>query len=208
MDGRSIKGFADFNVVMEGKQAGDVIPVTVFRGSEKLSVEMELSGRSFDEFPLDPVSIAERLQASDEQIMQDIRAFFAEVSEVEAEYKSVPEEWSAKETLAHLVDSEWYRMNYIMELLADGQQPFAGADFDPLPRFQAMLEVTPTVPGLLDRLEQGKLEVIALLRRAEKLKARKGVLWGLAIGFLQYPNVHEASHLEQIKISIAAARGA
>jgi hypothetical protein len=97
-------------------------------------------------------------------------------------------------------------MNYITELMADGQREYAGADYDPLPRFQAMLEVTPTISGLLDRLEQGKREVIALLTRAEKLKARKGVLWGMAIGFLQYPNVHEQSHLDQIKRAIASAR--
>jgi hypothetical protein len=185
-----------------------VLPVTVYRGPEKLTVQMELSSRTFDEFPLDPALIAERLQKLDEEIMHEIRTFFADVSEEEAEYKSGPEEWSAKETLAHLVDSEWLRMNYITELMADGQREYAGADYDPLPRFQAMLDVTPTVPELLDRMELGKREVVALLRRAEKLKARKGVLWNMTIGFLQYPNVHERSHLEQIKSVISSARGA
>jgi hypothetical protein len=207
MDRNAIMGFADFGLVMDGKQAGDVIPVTLYRGSEKLTVQMELSGRSFDDFPLDPIAIAERLRVSDEEIMQEIRTFFAEVSEDEAEFKPSPEEWSAKETLAHLVDSEWGRLNYITELMAGGQREFAGGDFDPLPRLHALLEVTPTIPALLDRLEQGKQEVVALLTRAEKLKARKGVLWAMAIGFLQYPNVHERSHLEQIKTSIASARG-
>jgi uncharacterized protein YndB with AHSA1/START domain len=207
MDGKAITGFADFGVVMDGKHAGDVIPVTLYRGPEKLSVQMELSGRSFDDFPLDPAIIAERLRKFDEEILQEIRTFFEGVSEDEANYKPSPEEWSAKETLAHLVASEWYRLNYITELMADGQREFAGGNDGPLPLLQAILEVTPSIAALLDRLEKSKQEVVGLLTRAEKLKTRKGVLWGMAIDFLQYPNVHETSHLEQIRSLIVAARG-
>jgi hypothetical protein len=207
MDGNAITGFADFGVVMDGKQAGDVIPVTAYRGPERVTMQMELSGRTFDDYPLDPAAIAETLRASDKEIMQEIREFFAEVSEGEAEYKPSPEEWSAKETMAHLIDSEVYRLNYISELLVDGVREYVGGDGDPLPRYQALLEVTPTIPALLDRLEQNKREVVAFLEKAEKLKARKGVLWGMALGFLQFPNLHERSHLEQMKDSIEAARG-
>ena len=207
MDGKPVAGFADFNVVMAGKQAGEVIPVSVYRGPEKITLQMELSGRTFEEYPLDPAFIAQRLSDSDQEILVELREFFAGVSEEEADYKPSPDEWSAKETLAHLIDSDGYRLDFITEVLADGQREFAGDDGDPLPRLQALIEVTPTIPELLGRLEQSKREVVALLIRAEKLKARKGVLWGMGFGFLQYPNVHERSHMEQMKSSIKAVGG-
>jgi uncharacterized protein YndB with AHSA1/START domain len=207
MDGKSIEGFADFGVVMDGKHAGDIIPVTVYRGPEKITVQMELSGRAFEDYPLDPSYIAQRLSDSDQEIIQEFREFFKDVSEDDANFKPGPEEWSAKETLAHLITSEEFRLAYIDEVLADGQREFAGGNGDPLPRLRALLEVTPTIPELLDRLERSKREVVALLNKAEKLKARKGVLWGMALGYLQYPNVHERSHMEQMKNAISAARG-
>jgi len=58
----------------------------------------------------------------------ELREFFAGVSECEAEYKSSTEEWSAKETLVHLIDSEGYRLDFVTEVLADGQREFAGGD--------------------------------------------------------------------------------
>ena len=98
-------------------------------------------------------------------------------------------------------------MNNITELLVDGQREFAGGDGDTRARLQVLLEMSPTIPELLDRLVQAKEEVVSLLAKAEKLKRRKGVMWGLALGNLEYPNAHERNHMEQIKTTIAAARG-
>jgi uncharacterized protein YndB with AHSA1/START domain len=207
MDEKPVTGFADIGLILDSRQAGDTIPVTFYRGPEKHTVDMTLSGREFEDYPLDPAIMSERISASDKEIMKDLRHLLEGVTEEEADFLPSPEEWSVKETLVHLIDSEGFTLDYITELMADGQREFAGGDGDPRPRMRALLETTPTIPELLLRLEKGKQEVVALLARAEKLKARKGVLWGLGLNFLQYPNVHERNHMEQIKNAIAAARG-
>jgi hypothetical protein len=51
-----------------------------------------------------------------------------------------------------------------------------------------------------------KGEVLSLMAKAEHLNKRKGVLWGLALGYLEHPNAHERNHMEQIKSTLAAAR--
>jgi hypothetical protein len=136
-----------------------------------------------------------------------LRYLLEGVTEKEAEFSPRPEEWSVKEILAHLIDSECYSLHNIAELMIDGQREFSGGDGDTRARLQVLLEVTPTIPDLLDRLAQTREEVISLLSKADKLKRRKGVLWGLALNFLEYPNAHERNHMEQMKTVIAAARG-
>lgn len=207
MAGKAINGFADFGIALEGKQAGDVIPVAFYRRSEKHTVEMELSGRKFQELPLDPAILAERIRAEDAKLMKDLRQLLEGVTEQEAGFCPSPGEWSVKEILAHLIDSECYALHNIVDLMVDGQREYAGGDGDTRARLQVMLEVTATIPELLDRLMQIRQEHLSLLSKAEKLKRRKGVLWGLALAYLEYPNAHERNHMEQIKATLAAARG-
>ncbi len=45
-----------------------------------------------------------------------------------------------------------------------------------------------------------------MLEHADKLKARKGVLWRGGQGWLQYPGNHERLHIQQIKVAIESAR--
>jgi uncharacterized protein YndB with AHSA1/START domain len=208
MAGKAIDGFADFGSALQGKQAGDVIPLTFYRGAEKHTLEMKLSGRKFDVSPLDPATIAERIRAEDANLMKDLRQLLDGVTEEEAEFSPPPEEWSVKEILAHLIDSEHYALNNITELMVDGQREYAGGDGDTRARLRVLLEMSPTITELLDRLVQAKEEVVSLLAKAEKLKRRKGVMWGLALGYLEHPNAHERNHMEQIKTTVAAARGA
>jgi uncharacterized protein YndB with AHSA1/START domain len=207
MAGKDVNGFADFGIALEGKQAGDVIPVAFYRGPEKHAVKMELSGRKFQDYPLDPPILVERIRAEDLKFMKDLRQLLEGVTEQEAEFCPSPGEWSVKEILAHLIDSECFALHNLTDLLIDGQREYAGGDGDTRARLQAMLEVTPTIPELLDRLMQIRQEHLSLLSKAEKLKRRKGVLWGLALGHLEYPNAHERNHMEQIKNTLAAARG-
>jgi uncharacterized protein YndB with AHSA1/START domain len=208
MAGKAIAGFADFGLALQGKLAGEVIPVTFYRGPEKHTVDMELSGRKFEDFPLDPATMAERIRTENTRLMKDLRHLLDGVTEEEAEFSPRPEEWSVKEILAHLIDSERFSLNNITELMIDGQREYAGGDGDTRARLEVLLEMAPTIPELLERLVQTKEEVVSLLAKAEKLKRRKGVMWGLALGYLEYPNAHERNHMEQIKTTIAAARGA
>jgi hypothetical protein len=206
MNDTTINGFSDLGTALQGQHAGDVVSVVAYRGPERKSFEMKLSGRPVVEVPMDPVKFVEQIRAIDAAVLTDLRKMFDGVSEGEAGFTSGPQEWSAKETLAHLIDSERYTQFNITELMYDGQREFPDNAGNVIERFRAIIEVTPTVPELLDRLERSKAETLALLSRAEKLKARKGVLWNLGQGLLQYPDQHERSHMEQMDVAIKAAR--
>jgi uncharacterized protein YndB with AHSA1/START domain len=206
MNGKAIIGFRDLGIALEGVSVGDVIPVVAYRGPERKTFEMKLSGRQFVEVPMDTAVFADQLRAVYAAVLTDMRKMFDGVSEEEAGYAPGPQEWSAKETIAHLIDSERYTQFSIMEALYDGQREFPDNAGNVIERFRAIVDVTPTVPELLDRLERSKSESLALLSRAEKLKARKGVLWNLGQGLLQYPDQHDRSHMEQMELALKAAR--
>lgn len=206
MNAHAISGFRDLGAALEGANAGDVVPVVAYRGADRLTFEMKLSGRPVVDVPMDPVAFVEQLQAVSAAVMTDLRTMFEGVTEDQAGFAPGAQEWSAKESVAHLIDSERYTQANINELLYDGQREFPDNAGNVVERFRATLDVTPSIPELLDRLERSKDESLALLSRAGKLKARKGVLWKLGQAMLQFPDQHDRSHMEQIELALNAAR--
>jgi uncharacterized protein YndB with AHSA1/START domain len=206
MDDVPITGGTAITEARQGKRAGDVVKIVFYRRAERREVEMELSPPLVAEVPLDPVELAERARAIDAEVMVELRSLFDGVSDDEADFNPGPEAWSAKETLAHLIVSEMGGQDYISSLINDNVPEYGENFTNVRARLQAVVAVTPTIPELLDRLEKGKEETAALLERADALKARKGVLWGLGQAFLQLPGVHDRTHMEQIRAAIEAGR--
>ena len=206
MDDVAVTGFADLEKARQGKRAGDVVKVVFYRGAERREVEMELSPPPIAEVPLDPVAMAERLRAPDAEIMEELLVLFKGVNEAEADFNPSSEEWSAKETLAHLIVGEMGFQDWITSLINDNEPEYGENWTNVRARLKAVLVVTPTIPELLNRLETSKEETASLLELAEALKARKGVLWGLGQALLQFPGLHERSHIDQVRAAIEAAR--
>ena len=207
LNDKAINGFADMAVALDGQQAGDVVTVVVYRGAERIKVEMELSRRPLEEFPLDPAAIAERLRKINTEIMKELRTLFKGVSEGEAEFNPGPDEWSAKEILAHLILSEQqFLQSAIAELICDAQREYTGDFSNVRAQNTAVLSTTSTIAELINRLGASKKESAKLLEQAEELKARKGVLWGLGQNILQFPGFHERAHMDQMRVAIEAAR--
>lgn len=204
--GMPITGFTTIIEAREGKRAGDIVKVAYYRGADRKEIEMELSPPPVAEVPLDPVELAERIRAIDAEVTAELRTLFDGVSEAEADFNPGPEAWSVKETMAHLIVSEMGGQDWITSLMNDNE-PEYGANWPHTRiRLQTVVAVTPTIPELLDRLEKGKEETAALLERAEVLKARKGVLWGLGQGYLLVPGSHDRTHMDQMRATIEAAR--
>ncbi len=208
MAGIPVRAFGDLGAALRGQKAGDTVSVSLYRGEQKITVKMELSGRPLAEASLDPSDLADRVGEIFQRTSKELREFLDGVSEAEAEFKPAPTEWSVKETLAHLIDAEQYSVHMLTEMLSDGEREFAeGGENNPI-LLAAMVSVTPTIPALLERLEATQREVLYILKHGDKLKKRKGVLWRLAQGWLQYPASHEHMHMEQMGAAIEAARAA
>ena len=206
MDGRSVSGFTDLGEALRGHQAGDFVKVDIYRGSERISVDMELSRRPIGEFELDPVAIAKRFRDIDAEVMNELDALFEGVTEAEADFSPSPGEWSSKETLAHLILTEIFAQMNISELICDGQREFNDQITNVNAHHTAVLKVTPTVPELIVRLKARKDETATLLELAEEFKARRGVMWTFCHNNLQFPGFHVRTHMEQMRVAIEAAR--
>jgi uncharacterized protein YndB with AHSA1/START domain len=206
MDNMAVNGFAGLAEARQGKRAGDAVAVVIYRGEERIEAEMILSPPPIPEVPLDPVALAERARAIDAEIMNELRTLFEGVSEAEAEFSPNPEEWSAKEVMAHLIISEQQGQLGIAELICDARREYTGEFGNVRAQFTTILSVTSTINKLIDRLEASKKESATLLELAEELKARKGVLWGLGLNMWQIPGFHERTHMDQMRAAIEAAR--
>jgi len=206
MDGKSILGFDDLGEALRIHQAGDIVKVDVYRGSERVSVDMELSRRPIEKFELDPVTMAKKLREIDAEVIKELEKFFDGVTEAEAEFSPSPGEWSAKETMAHLILSEQYAQTNISELICDGQREFNDEIGNVNAHHTAVLKVSPTIPELINRLKDGKEETATLLELAKELKARKGVMWTFSVNNLQFPGFHERTHMDQMRAAIESAR--
>jgi uncharacterized protein YndB with AHSA1/START domain/uncharacterized damage-inducible protein DinB len=208
MDSKPVRGFADLGAVLQGHKAGDTIPVTLYRGSEKKTLQMELSRRPIPEVPLDPAKLAEQVAAQHETVRRELSELFAGISEEQAGFRPEPDGWSAKDTLAHLIESEARNLDFIQDLLQDNEREFPDEGGNVRLRLEAMQASAPTAAALLHELENRQKETVHLLRHAEKLKAREGVMWRLGRNWLEIPLLHERGHMEQMKAAIQAARAA
>lgn len=208
MDGKPVKGFADLGMVLQGHRAGDTIPVTFYRSSKKMTLDMQLSRRPIPEIPLDPAELADQVAEQHAQLMQELEQVFDGVSEEQAGFRPEPEGWSAKDTLAHLIEAEYRNLDAIQELMQDAAREFADEGANLRERLEAMQQSAPTVADLLHELEHRHEETVYFLRHAGKLKARKGPMWQLGRGWLEIPLLHERGHMEQMRAAIQAARAA
>lgn len=206
MAGKEVKDFNDLRSALEGKQAGDVIEVSFYRGSENKSVMMKLSGRPEPEFSWEPEKLADQLKtqfATNYQLLEDA---LVGVNETEAAAKPSENEWSVTETLAHLIDSERYNPTWISELIGGYESQTDGYAGNIMAPIKAILHVYPTLPELLSELKRCEAETVAIIRNLPAdFVENKSSYRRIAENLVSFPT-HIPSHIPQIQAAIAAAR--
>ncbi len=91
--------------------------LSFYRGADKKSVKMTLSGRSIPAIPASGIDLAKQVEPIYQQYETEIEAVLNSASEEECSYKPGPADWSANEVLAHLIHSELGWQNYATKLL-------------------------------------------------------------------------------------------
>lgn len=104
--GQELKVFPDFGLAMSGKKAGDVVEVVFYRDGERLTTDMELSGRPKPILPQSAADLADRTAKVYEGVNRELDQLFASVSDEMASSRPSDDEWSPKEVLAHLIYTE------------------------------------------------------------------------------------------------------
>lgn len=205
--GQPVGSFRDMAVLLRRLRAGDQVTVAYHRGPERRQTTLELGHRPLAEVPLDPEGLAARLEEDKSEVSATLYGLLEGISEAAAARKPGLEDWSVKEVLAHLISTERWWQNWIIELVQDAERDFSPQEGNPEEELRAIIEVHPTVPLLLEALETAQRETIALLRHARPLQQRPGVLWRVGQELFAFPLDHDRLHLRQIEACLAVVGG-
>ena len=201
---QEVHGFQDLSNTLQGKRAGDTVAVEFYRGAQKQTVQMTLSGRPVPEVPWNASQLAEQVAEFYTQSDAELWAAIADLSEEAASAKPAPTEWSTKEILAHLIISERYNTQFIAELV-DGQESWTdGPGSNVQAPIDAILAVYPTKQALFDELKRCEAETVAIIRALPPdFLERKGSYFRMADGMLTF-RYHTSTHIPQIQAAAAA----
>jgi len=198
------KDFGTLGYILGAYKAGDQVEVEFYRSGEKKTLQMKLSGRSIPEIPPTPQALSQKVAESYKKAKADLSEALAGVSETAASFKPSPEEWSAKETLAHLIHSERGLQNGIQDIVGSYEPIYDDGSNLPA-RIAATLQVFPTLKDLLEELNCLLDETTALVAfLPSEFTKRKSSYWRLGYQLVQV-TIHIDGHMEQIKAAVKAA---
>lgn len=203
-----ITGFASVSNVLQKHRAGDKLPIVFYRGGEKKTVTMELSRRPLPDVPPTAKGLADALRKLYDEYNNGLVDCFKGASEPEASFKPAPNEWSAKETLAHFIQGERFNYLRLSDLLNESERVYDNFDnFDNVQSpLDAIVHAFPTVSDLLTEYKRNLAETVSIIGALpDKFVAHKGTYWRVGSQLLQSSD-HTRNHFEQIRKAIAAAR--
>ncbi len=189
-----------------GKKGGDKIEVVFYHGAEKKTVTMQLSKRPMPDVPFNPAELEKQARQLFEPALVELEKAFEGFTDAQAMTRPEPNEWSALETVAHLISGERFNIIYLTGLV-DGYEPVTdGFGTNIHAQVQATVKTHPSIKLMLDTLRKAVDEVLAYVSLLpEEFVANKGSYHRFASILLQ-PNFHLTAHLQQIKDALAAAR--
>jgi uncharacterized protein YndB with AHSA1/START domain len=206
MGGMPTNDSVSLNSALNVNKAGDTVEVVYYRGAEKQSVMMTLSGRPIPEIPPTAQELADAMGRIYKQIESKLDDFLLGVNEEEASFNPGDSGWGVNRNLAHFVQSERFYQQYIGELIG-GYERYAddwGGNITEL--IDATISVFPTVPELFDEYKRHMAETLHILANLpDEFVARKGSYWGLAYNRLQ-ESFHFDGHLEMMQAALDEVR--
>jgi uncharacterized protein YndB with AHSA1/START domain len=206
MGGMPTIDFDSLNNALNEFKAGDTIEVVYYRGAEKQSVMMTLSGRPIPEIPATAQELADAVGLTYTEIESKLDDFLDGVSEEEAGFNPGESGWGVKRNLGHFIQGERSYQQYIGDTVS-GYERYAddwGGNVNEL--LDATIAIYPTVPEMVAEYKRNMAETLYLLANLpEEFVARKGRYWRLAYNSLQDP-FHFDGHLVQMQAALDAAR--
>jgi uncharacterized protein YndB with AHSA1/START domain len=206
MAGRPIRNDANsLPTAIAGKKGGDHIPVVIYRGPEKKTIDLELSKRPMPEIPFDAKELAKRARTLYESGLTEVEGCFDNVTDEKAMAKPDPKEWNALEVVAHLIHGERFNQAFLTSLI-DGYEITTdgfGGNIDA--QVAATVKANPSVVLILSLLRRTVEETLAYVAMIpDDFVANKGSYYRFGFGLLQ-PNFHLTGHTQQIKAALSAA---
>jgi len=199
--------FGSLLLALQGKKVGDRLEAVFYRGPRKMSVLVELGKRPVPEIPWDVASLAKVVRSKYNEAISGLEAALAGVSEAEADLEPAQGEWSAKETLAHLIHNERHWLENLDDII--GGYPRLSDDWsgNSTLHVRATVSAYKSVGGLLDELKRLADEMVAYTSSLPGEFISRKASYFLTINMLLDGSLpHISSHLDQIKNAVAAAQ--
>jgi hypothetical protein len=192
---------------LQGKKGGDKVEVVFYRGPEKMTVTMELTRRPVPQIPWDAAGLAKAVRAKYDEGLSALEKAFASAREAEADLEPATDEWSAKEVLAHLIQTERHWLENLDDVV--GGYPRLSDEWAGNSTIHARATVAAykTVCGLLDEMKRLADEMVAYAATLPtEFITRKASYFQVANMLLEGSLPHITSHIDQIQAAIASAR--
>lgn len=201
---KKVAGFTDLGAALQKHQAGDTVKVKFYRGGELMNTNMTLSGRPIPEVPDNPEELAEIARKHYAEGDAALEKCFEGVSEEQAEHRPAPDEWSAKETLAHLIGGERDTQFWLASMITDSET--VNFPNNSTARYVAMLTTYASTAELLAALKHAEAESLAMLANLpDEFVQRRSSYWRIAQAWLFAP-YHAVQHVPQIQAAIDSAK--
>lgn len=199
--------FGTLALALQGKKGGDKVEVVFYRGPEKKTVTMELTRRPVPDVPPEPAELAARVRTRYDQGLKLLEEAFAGVSEAEAAHSPAPGEWSARQTLAHLIHTERGWLINIDDAVGGYERNADDFGGNITAHIDATVTAYGGVAGMMAEMKRLADEVVATLANLPpEFTARKSDYLNVGNTLLNGMLPHTQSHIEQIKAAIASAR--
>ncbi|HMA36892.1 MAG TPA: SRPBCC domain-containing protein [Chloroflexia bacterium] len=202
--GHALTTWPSFAAAMQAHRAGDQVSVIFYRGPERHTVAITLSRRPQQEVPATAGALAVQARAIYATLDQELAACFAGVPEEAAGRRPAPEEWSAKEVVAHLIACERDMQYMLSEDIedADVEQAFRANAW---PRVQGLVAAYPRSRLLLEELSRNEAATVAMIELLPvAVAARKDVLHRLGIWAAGDALEHAREHCAEIRRALLA----
>lgn len=149
--------------------------------------------------PFNPVELAKQARALFEPALAEIEKCFEGYTDEQAMKRPEPNEWSALEVVAHLIQGERFNAS-LLSALIDGYEPTTdGFGSNINASVAATVKANPSIKLMLDALRRSVDEILLYVEMIpEEFVANKGSYYRFGSGMLQ-PGFHLNAHTEQIQ---------
>ena len=204
LEGKPITNdFGSLVIALQGKKGGDRVEVVYYRGPQRKTTSMELSKRPIPKIPWDPDELSKLLRMKYDQALAQLDDVFTGVSESQAELRPSPNEWNAKETLAHLIQNERHWLEHLDDVIAGYARVSDDWGGNSTIHVRATAAAFHTVRAMLDELAHLADEMVAYTAELpESFMTRKASYFQMVNTLLEGSLPHIPAHLEQIKAAI------
>lgn len=198
--------FTSLQLAIAGKKGDDVIEVEFYRRAEKKKVSMELTKRPMAAVPFNPVELAKQARALMEPALAEIEKCFEGYSDEQAMKRPEPNEWSALEVVAHLIQGERFNVIYLSSLVDGYEAVSDGFGSNISESMTATVKANPSIKLMMEALRRSMDEILLFVEMLPAdFVANKGSYYRFGSGLLQ-PEFHLNAHTDQLRKALEAAK--